>query len=258
MQVRLTTSIWNYFESLKAFRGLNKNKFYYLVLCSSTLLLFTSDTVSAVVVTTKIAQATNRVVISRPTLKLGSQGEQVTELQAALKLLGFYSGAVDGIYTERTATAVSQFKRAVELIPDGIVDPITWQKLFPLEPIVIPTVPGNQPSSNLRPNFPITNQILPTSTVINSTQPIPASPPPGAIPGVQYTSQGLPILRPGMRNSAVRQLQKQLKQLGFFAGDVDGDFGIMTAAAVKSAQQHYGMEADGVVGGATWEALLRR
>lgn len=145
MQVRRTTSIWKYFESLKAFRGLNKSKFYYLLLFSCTLLLFSSDTVRAVVVHPKIAQARNRSVISRPTLKLGSQGGQVTELQAALKLLGFYSGAVDGIYTEETAAAVSQFKLAVELIPDGIVDAITWQRLFPLEQVIIPTIPANQP-----------------------------------------------------------------------------------------------------------------
>lgn len=145
MQVRLTTNIWKYFESLKAFLGLNKSKFYYLLLFPCTFLLFTSDTVRAVVVPSQIAQATNRVVISRPTLKLGSQGEQVTEIQAALKLLGLYSGAVDGIYTEETAAAVSEFKLAVELIPDGIVDAITWQRLFPLEQVIILTIPVNQP-----------------------------------------------------------------------------------------------------------------
>ena len=61
-----------------------------------------------------------------------------------------------------------------------------------------------------------------------------------------------------MRNPEVRRLQQRLKQLGFLTGDIDGDFGVVTEAAVKAAQQRYGLEADGVVGGATWEALLRR
>ncbi|GAX36263.1 peptidoglycan-binding domain-containing protein [Nodularia sp. NIES-3585] len=246
MQVSLTTSI------------LKTGKFYWLLLFSSPLLLMTSDAVVAIVAPQRIAQVTPRASISRPTLKLGSQGERVSELQAALKLLGFYSGAVDGIYKEDTASAVSRFKQAVNLNPDGIVDAMTWQRLFPTEPIVTPTISlPNQPS-NLRPNFPVPTQTSPPTRVTNpQPQPRPTLTP-GQIPGVQYTTEGLPILRLGMRNSEVRKLQERLKQLGFLAGDVDGDFGINTEAAVKAAQQRYGLEADGVVGGATWAALLRR
>ena len=271
MQVSLTTSILNYFESLKAFRCLNTGKFYWLLLFSSTLLFITSDAVVANVVPQRIAQGTP-TNMSRPTLKIGSQGERVSELQAALKLLGFYSGAVDGVYREDTASAVSRFKRAVNLNPNGIVDAMTWQRLFPTVPIVTPTMPP----PNLGANFPVPTQTSPNTrvtnprppranTVTNSQPQRPSSPPsqgsttpPGEIPGVQYTSQGLPILRLGMRNSEVRKLQERLKQLGFLTGDVDGDFGVMTEAGVKAAQQSYGLEVDGVVGGATWEAILRR
>ncbi|TVP58903.1 MAG: peptidoglycan-binding protein [Nodularia sp. (in: Bacteria)] len=273
MQVSLTTSIFNYFESLRAFHCLKTGKFYWLLLFSSTLLFITSDAVVAIVAPQRIAQVIPRASISRPTLKVGSQGERVSELQAALRLLGFYSGAVDGIYTADTASAVSRFKQAVDLNPDGIVDAMTWQRLFPTEPIVTPSISSPNPPSNLRANFPVPTQTSPTTRVVSpippranpQPQPRPASQPSrpsttltGQIPGVQYTSQGLPILRLGMRNSEVRKLQERLKQLGFLAGDVDGDFGIMTEAAVKAAQQRYGLEADGVVGGATWEALLRR
>lgn len=265
MQVSLTTSILNYFESLKAFRCWKTGKFYWLLLFSSTLLLMTSDAVVAIVAPQQIAQATPRASISRPTLKVGSQGEQVSELQAALRLLGFYSGAVDGIYRQDTASAVSLFKRAVDLNPDGIVDAITWQRLFPTEPIFTPINSSPNPPSNLNSNFPVPTQTRQTTRATNpQPQPKPSPPPrtsttpPGQMPGVQYTSQGWAILRLGMRNSEVRKLQERLKQLGFLAGDVDGDFGMNTEAAVKAAQQRYGLEADGVVGGATWEALLRR
>ncbi|MDB9304610.1 peptidoglycan-binding protein [Nodularia spumigena CS-591/12] len=267
MQVSLKTSILNYFESLKAFLCWKTGKFYWLLLFSSTFLLITSDAGVAIVAPQRIAQATPTASISRPTLRFGSQGERVLELQAALKLLGFYSGAVDGVYREETASAVSLFKRAVALNPDGIVDAMTWERLFPKEPIVTPRISSpNRPSNS---NFPVPTQTRPTTRVTNPTpprrnsaspqpQPRPATTPPGQIPGVQYTAQGLPILRLGMRNSEVRKLQARLKQLGFLAGDVDGDFGMNTEAAVKAAQQRYGLEADGVVGGATWEALSRR
>lgn len=270
MQVSLTTSISNYFESLKAFRGLKTGKFYWLLLFSSTFLLMISDVGLAIVPPHNIAQAPTRAGINRPTLQLGSQGEWVLELQAALKLLGFYSGAVNGVYREDTAMAVSRFKRAVDLPPDGIVDTMTWERLFPTQPIVTRRVSSPLPPSNVRDNFPVPTQVRATTRVANPSPPSrtnpptvtpqtrPTSPPSGQIPGVQYTAQGFPILRLGMRNAEVRRLQERLNQLGFLSGGVDGDFGPMTEAAVKAAQRHYGLEVDGVVGGATWEALLRR
>lgn len=77
-------------------------------------------------------------------------------------------------------------------------------------------------------------------------------------PGIQYTSEGLPILRVGLRGSEVVKLQQQLRKLGYLKGQPDGDFRVTTEAAVKAVQKRYGLEADGVVGGSTWEVLLRR
>jgi peptidoglycan hydrolase-like protein with peptidoglycan-binding domain len=61
-----------------------------------------------------------------------------------------------------------------------------------------------------------------------------------------------------MRGPEVVKLQERLKRLGFLDGDADGDFGTSTEAAVKAAQQRYGLEPDGVAGGATWDVLTRR
>ncbi len=69
--------------------------------------------------------------LTRPTLKPGSRGAQVTELQATLKLLGYYSGSVDGVYGQSTVSAVSQFQQAAGLNADGITGPATWNRLFP-------------------------------------------------------------------------------------------------------------------------------
>jgi peptidoglycan hydrolase-like protein with peptidoglycan-binding domain len=41
-------------------------------------------------------------------------------------------------------------------------------------------------------------------------------------------------------------------------GDIDGNFGAATEAAVIALQKRYGLDADGVVGGGTWEILMRR
>ena len=77
-------------------------------------------------------------------------------------------------------------------------------------------------------------------------------------PYFQYTAQGMPILRQGAQGSEVVTLQTRLKKRGFLKGNVDGDFGKQTLTAVKAFQKRYGLEDDGVVGGATWRTLLRK
>lgn len=282
MKGSLKASIWH---------NLSANHFNWLLLLSATSLLVGYSAQVSMAAPPQIAQATTGVTINRPNLGVGSQGERVSELQAALKLLGFYTGAVDGIYNENTAIAVSQFKQSAGLSPDGIVDNITWQKLFPSEPIVTSTqrqpntAVGSpvtsvrnttriKPSTEPRPTTPRQTTISRNRATVVRTQPtartqatvvrtqqtarIQSTPVSKQIPGVQYTSEGLPILRLGMSGADVVKLQQQLQRLGFLKGGIDGDFGAATDAAVKAAQIRYGLEADGVVGGSTWEALLRR
>jgi Putative peptidoglycan-binding domain-containing protein len=61
-----------------------------------------------------------------------------------------------------------------------------------------------------------------------------------------------------MSNVEVRRLQMRLRKLGYLESTADGNFGEATEAAVKTLQRRYGIEPDGVVGGETWEILLRR
>jgi peptidoglycan hydrolase-like protein with peptidoglycan-binding domain len=77
--------------------------------------------------------------LARSTLRSGSKGTEVSELQATLKLLGYYGGAVDGVYGETTVTAVSLFQQAAGLSTDGIAGPATWNRLFPPTPPVSAT-----------------------------------------------------------------------------------------------------------------------
>ena len=54
---------------------------------------------------------------------------------------------------------------------------------------------------------------------------------------------------------AVVNLQLRLRELGYYDGRADGGYGPMTEAAVKKAQQAYGMEATGVADGAFQQRL---
>jgi N-acetylmuramoyl-L-alanine amidase len=60
-----------------------------------------------------------------------------------------------------------------------------------------------------------------------------------------------------MRGSAVNGLQMRLQAIGVFSGAIDGVFGAETQEAVKAAQRNFNLDADGVVGAATWAALMK-
>lgn len=56
-----------------------------------------------------------------PTLsRIGSTGTEVTKIQQKLQSLGFYAGAVDGVYGSKTKTAVAAFQKSVGLTGDGV------------------------------------------------------------------------------------------------------------------------------------------
>jgi len=191
----------------------------------------------------------------RPILKAGSRGTEVTELQAALQLLGYFEGSVDGIYGQTTVAAVSQFQKAAGLGSDGIVGPATWNQLFPS----VPGAPGTSgsptgqtptpkpPAGKPATGKPTTNP--PTKKPETSGQSSPTPPPPESV--------ALPILRSGMKGPAVINLQERLQAIGVFNGSVDGVFGPDTLSAVKAAQRKFKLDPDGIVGASTWSVLLR-
>jgi lysozyme len=63
------------------------------------------------------------------------------------------------------------------------------------------------------------------------------------------------ILKQGANGAKVQQLQEILKALNCDPGTIDGDFGNNTLKAVKQFQSQNGLEADGIVGKNTQNAL---
>ncbi len=215
------------------------------------------------------------------TLQLGSRGYAVAELQAILRLLGYYTGSIDGQFQASTATAVAAFQQAAGLEPDGVVVLNTWNRLLPAptattvspaaSPSATPATPTPSPTTTAAPvaspaaspaasvPSPTTTPAVPAATLSPSPSPMAtpapspaASPTPAASAPVDF-----PVLRLGMRGPAVARLQEQLRSTGVFTGSIDGIFGAQTQAAVQAAQRRLGLTPDGVVGPATWAALLR-
>ncbi len=63
------------------------------------------------------------------------------------------------------------------------------------------------------------------------------------------------VLRQGSTGAEVKEVQRRLKQWGYYTGAVDGIFGAGTKKAVIAFQKKNGLTADGVVGKATYAAL---
>jgi hypothetical protein len=63
------------------------------------------------------------------------------------------------------------------------------------------------------------------------------------------------VLSPGAHGVQVGVLQRDLKQLGYTVGTIDGAYGPSTQAALKKFQKASGLTADGVLGPKTLRAL---
>ena len=63
------------------------------------------------------------------------------------------------------------------------------------------------------------------------------------------------VLKNGSRGNEVKEVQRKLKQWGYYTGSVDGVFGANTKTAVIAFQKKNGLQADGVVGKETYKAL---
>ena len=78
--------------------------------------------------------------------------------------------------------------------------------------------------------------------------PAPTSPPAAEAPLLQFGSVGDDVLR----------VQLRLQELGYYAIEVSGNYLGNTRNAVRDFQRKNGLQADGVVGQATWDMLFFR
>jgi len=167
-------------------------------------------------------------------LRLGSTGEAVRQVQRAInRLAGAFPGLwvipEDGIFGEDTRNAIFTFQRIAGLNIDGVVGPLTWDRLF-REYLDL------QPGGVTPPTPPPTPEIPPY---------------PGA-----------PI-RQGARGEDVRLIQNAINRLApchpgrLWRLNEDGIFGPMTRDAVMTVQSIFALNVDGVVGPITWDRLFR-
>ena len=150
-------------------------------------------------------------------LQKGDSGSEVKELQQRLKELGYYSSSCDGNFGNVTVNAVKAFQKKNGLTQTGIVDAATQKKL--------------DSTSAVKANGSTATTTTTTTTTTDGT------------------------LKKGDSGTAVKELQKRLKELGYYTSSIDGSYGAQTVAAVKAFQKKNGLTADGVAGSTTLKKL---
>ena len=181
------------------------------------------------------APAYSDVNVGYTSLAKGDSGLQVTNLQKRLIELGWLTSKADGDFGSATEKAVSAFQAAAGLTQSGVADSDTQNTLF---------------SSNA----PRYTAPAPVETPIPTQSPTqtPTQAPTITNPPAQ---SGYQALEPGDSGDLVAAMQRRLKELGYFNGNVVGNYKDLTTAAVKRFQAAMGWNQDGVASSALLEAL---
>ncbi len=116
-------------------------------------------------------------------------------IQQGLKDMGYYDGAIDGIYGPQTTDAIKAFQKEAGITVDG-----RWG--------------------------PETHAVMDAAAGSDSAR------------------------------DAIREIQVQLRSLGFYDGEIDGLYGEATTIGITKAQEACGIELDGVYGPETQACLI--
>ena len=177
------------------------------------------------------APAYSDVIVGYTTLSKGDSGLQVTNLQKRLIELGWLTGKADGDFGSATEKAVSAFQAAAGLAQNGVADS-DMQNLLYSDNAPRYTAPAPVET-------PVPTQ-APTEAPVVTNTPAPS---------------GYQALEPGDSGDLVAAMQRRLKELGYFNGNVVGNYKDLTTAAVKRFQATMGWNQDGVASSALLEAL---
>ena len=101
------------------------------------------------------------------------------------------------------------------------------------------------------------DQDTPAPGAENTIQTVTGSPSPAAptTPAPITPTPTPKSMRLGFQGDAVRTVQRKLRELGYYTGSIDGDFGKETEKAVKAFQKANGLSADGKVGEQTLKKM---
>ena len=181
---------------------------------------------------------------------MSSDKNRLKAIQLDLKSKGFYTGRIDGIYGPLTAKAVDSYNYDVDLRNPAKENAIYGQKTsgapyfqnMARESTNIAQFPQMQGGSDWAPssvNMMDTYGVYGNSNTVGKDyvelgrQSVNTTSPRG------LEESGKTILSMGSRGQEVRELQKLLKERGYYRDSIDGKFGQKTKEAVKAFQKDF-------------------
>lgn len=177
----------------------------------------------------------------------GYSREYIRQRQAMLKELGLYKGEIDGYLGPATDEATRDFQRKNGLEVDGIPGPATTKKLKAAtakKPAAKPSIKALQAAVGAVPDNiwgPDTDKrlrvVMASSTYSGRKFPL----------GIKYTQSVVKTKQDGFwgKNSlaahdkTVIAVQKALKDLGYYKGEIDALWGPLLTAAYSAARKDF-------------------
>lgn len=102
----------------------------YVTVAPATIPPTAAPTVAPMSVHTSAPRQTDAPAATVQTLKKGSTGQAVKDLQQRLIDLGYLSGSADGDFGNKTAQAVKDFQVVHRLTEDGVAGPKTIEQIY--------------------------------------------------------------------------------------------------------------------------------
>ena len=253
-----------------------------------------SSAISAKGTTVTSKEENNTTATTDETLKKGSKGSEVKQLQQRLKQLGYYTSTVDGDYGSNTVTAVKAFQKKNGLTQTGTADATTLKKVYSTSAIkandkvenadttttlksgskgdavkqlqqrlkdlgyYTSTVDGDYGSGTTSAvkAFQKKNGLSQTGTADAATlTKVYSSSAVSAKEKEETTTTTDTTLKRGSKGEAVKTLQRRLKELGYYNSSIDGDYGSGTVSAVKAFQKKNGLTQTGTADATTLKKL---
>ncbi|MBQ7099635.1 MAG: peptidoglycan-binding protein [Oscillospiraceae bacterium] len=198
------------------------------------------------------------VRVDAASMKQGSRGSNVKQLQQNLIGMGYLDGTADGSYGAKTKAAVKEFQRDFGLSTDGNAGEATQSALrsavvrLQVELKAAGYAPGSADGSfgtktkKALQAYQVDNKLAKTGEADAATW-----------AAINRTTAGMKIsaLKKGSSGTQVKYLQRALIGLGYLNGTADGQYGSKTAEAVRDYQRAYGLGVDGSAGKNTMTSI---
>ena len=230
--------------------------------------------------TASALQASPQLTATAPPQPLIASAPQpsaaVRDTQQRLSELGFYDGAVDGVWGPETRAAVERFQRNRGLAVTGDLSPRTTAALRAAPPVSTAAAQATDPTSvrtvqnRLRQlgffNAPADGVWGPSTQValenfqrahgldMSGQLTPPTLSAMGFEPG-SFPPRGTANAAEQLDPAVVQSAQRELRRLGFYRGAADGAWGPRSQEALARFQQSRGVQASGEFNPATLSAL---